>query len=425
MMMNNLLVLLEVLVAAVMLSSAVGVVRGSRRATLLLARAPSTRIRRALMAVVAGLPGVGMIAATTVPFIAFFVSLLSITVTAVFAAASKFRGGGFGWAASTVVIVASVGVAILQPLGLKVLSLPKADVLPYEPVGAQVVKTYAEGIGFESVRAGPDGVLYLAANTGLDFTTGEYYRHARGQIFARRPDGSERVIFTTPMGSTAGVMAIAPDATVYMTSNGRQPGIWRIGQNGGATKIANLPAGAWPNGLDFGPDGMLYSPDSSLAQVWRVDPRDGRFSVALRDKRLAARPFIALAPGANGLHFEGRDMIITVSDSTEVLKYRLGDDRKFGSPSVIARGIPGDDFAIGRDGSLFVTTHPYDTVVRVYPDGRRAVVADARQQIVGATDATFGRGLNDRDTLYVATDGGAFAAGAKARGQLVALSPYR
>ena len=57
--------------------------------------------------------------------------------------------------------------------------------------------------------------------------------------------------------------------------------------------------------------------------------------------------------------------------------------------------------------------------------GQRPPTApDAGQHIVGATDASFGRGPSDRDTLYVATDGGAFTAGPKARGQLIALQPY-
>lgn len=94
---------------------------------------------------------------------------------------------------------------------------------------------------------------------------------------------------------------------------------------------------------------------------------------------------------------------------------------EFGRPTVIAEGVPGDDFAVGIDGTLFVTTHPYDTVVSIAPDGGRGIVADERQHVVGATDAAFGRGPTDQATLYVATDGGAFTSGKAARGQLIAI----
>ncbi|MCG2631794.1 SMP-30/gluconolactonase/LRE family protein [Bradyrhizobium sp. WYCCWR 13023] len=416
---------LEALIGAVFLICALGVGLQWPTAALLLRPIPESRFWRIVVAMLTALPGVGMIVAATTPFIAFFASMLSVIATALLGTASKFGGGRPAVTVSAALMLASVAVAVLQPLGLKVLSLPKADALPFEPVPARVIKTYAEGVGFESVRSSSDGTLYLTANIGLDFSSDAYFRHAYGEIIARRLDGHERLLFTTPVGSTAGVIAVAPDGTIYMTSNGWQPCIWRVTQSGQATKIATLPGGSWPNGLDFGPDGMLYTPDSSLAQIWRIEPETGKTEVVLRDKRLAARPFIALAPGANGLHFAGRDMIVTVSDSTEVLKYRLDDDGHFGAPTLVARGIPGDDFAVGRDGSLFVTTHPYNTLVRIAPDGRRSTIADARKQIVGATDASFGRGPDDRDTLYIATDGGAFTAGPKARGQLIALEPYR
>ncbi|MFC0589370.1 SMP-30/gluconolactonase/LRE family protein [Novosphingobium aquiterrae] len=417
-----LLTVLELGVAAILLAGAFAVLV-ARRSFLL--PPPISRLMRIVVAVATALPGIGMIVATLVPIVAFFAAMLAVAVAGTLAGATRLRGERPNWIALSLVVVGSLGAAILQPLGLRVLALPKADALVYQPIPAQVIKTYDAGVGFESVRAGPMGTLYLAANAGLDFTDREYYRKAQGQIIARHSDGTERIVFTTPVGSTAGVMAIASDATIYMTSNGRSPGIWRISPQGEAAKIATMPSGAWPNGLDFGPDGMLYSADSNLGLIWRIDPVSGKFDVAIRNKRLSARPFVALAPGANGLHFRGRDLIVTVSDSTEILKFSAMPNGTFGPASLIARGIPGDDFAVAKDGSLFVTTHPYNTVVRVEPNGRRTTVADARQQIVGATDICFGSGAADRDVLYVATDGGAFTAGAKARGQLIALTPYR
>ena len=385
---------------------------------------PSRTGARILCAALTALPGLFLSFSIAVPFFAVFAAAYAGLTVLLLGLYAAIRGGSGIWPLSIVMTLTSVAIAALQPLGLKILLLPKADVLPYEPVAARVVKTYDEGVWFESVRAGRDGVLYLAANKGFDFSRSDYYRHAHGEVIAHRPDGSESVIFKTPTGSAAGVIAVAPGGTLYMSSNGSTPGIWRIGQDGRGDMMTRLPQGAWPNGLDFGPDGNLYSSDSSLGIVWRIDPNTGHADIALKDSVLSARPLIALAPGANGLRFMGRDLIVTVSDSTKVLRFEMNDAGRFSAPKELATGIPGDDFAIGHDGSLFITTHPYNTLVKLARDGRRSIIADARQQIIGATDAVFGTTEADRDTLYVATDGGAFTGGPKTRGQLVALTPY-
>ncbi len=385
---------------------------------------PSGLWPRLAISLMAATAGAALMAGAAVPFLNFFASsvtaLLAIVLLILVLSGPMRRF----WLIPALLLVGSFFAGIAQPLGLKVILLPKADTLSYAPVPVTVVKTYDEGVWLESVRAGSDGTLYLSANRDLDFARADYYHSAQGEVIARRPDGSETVLFTTPVGSTAGVVAVALDGTLYVTSNGATSGIWRILPDGTNSLLTSLPRGAWPNGLAFGPEGMLYSADSNLGLIWRIDPASGKSEIATKDPALLARRFVALAPGANGIQFQGRDMIVTVSDATSILRFRMTDTGDFSAPEVVATGIPGDDFAIGKDGSLFVTTHPYNTVVRVAPDGTRTVVADAGDGVTGAVDAVFGTTDADRDTLYVATDGGAFTGGPTTRGALVALQPF-
>jgi sugar lactone lactonase YvrE len=214
------------------------------------------------------------------------------------------------------------------------------------------------------------------------------------------------------------VIAFDGDGRMFMTGQGSQLGVWRFTADGQGELFAKLPRGSWPNGITVGPDKQLYVADAALGLVWRIDPNTGAAERAIESDALRARRFIALAPGANGLHFFGRDLYVTVSDAAEVLKLTLG---KFGALSVFAAGIPGDDFAIDDQGTLYITTHPFNTIVRVTQSGQRTVIGNATQGIVGATDVAFGVMPGDRDTLYVATDGGAFSGDLKARGTLLAL----
>ena len=382
---------------------------------------PTTGIGRVAISVIFWVCAVATLIGIFVPFAVFFASCLALACSLFFA----WRIGQSKVLQTlpipALMAMASVAVAMVQPLGLKVLALPKADDLPFVPSPSRVVKTYDVGLWLEGIAAADDGTLYLAGNRGLEFSRSDYYRDAQGELIARKPSGEEVVLFKTPKGTTAGVVAVASDGTLFMTSHGEPSSIWRIDTKGNSQRITQFPDRAWPNGIDIGPDGMLYSPDSTLGVVWRVNPGNGNAEVALKDPALLARPYIALAPGANGLHFKGRDMFVTVSDQATVLKYPMDDKGQLGAAQVIATGIPGDDFAIGQDGSLFITTHPYNTLVRVAPDGQRTIIGKAEQHIVGATDAVFGKTDKDRTTLYVVTDGGAFSGGPNTRGELVAV----
>ncbi len=367
------------------------------------------------------LGGLGMAASIAQPFLVFFVSVFLVGFALCTLLVGRLRKQTKRSGMVGLLLAGSVAAAALQPLGLKVMLLPKAASLPLNAVAsAHTVKTYDEGLWFESVAVASDGTIFLSGNKGENYATGDKSQ-ARAKVIARAPDGTERDFFELPQGSTAGVIAFDPQGQMFMTGQGADLGVWRISTQGKGELFATLPRGAWPNGMTVGPDGQLYVADAALGIIWRIDPKSGKAQRAIEGDELRARRFIALAPGANGVHFFGRDMYVTVSDAARIIKYTLGPDGTFGAPSVFAQGIPGDDFAIDERGTLYVTTHPFNTIVKVTQDGRREVVANDTHGIVGATDAKFGVLPGDRETLYVATDGGAFSGDAKARGTLVAL----
>lgn len=67
-----------------------------------------------------------------------------------------------------------------------------------------------------------------------------------------------------------------------------------------------------------------------------------------------------------------------------------------------------DDFAFSSDGSLFVATHPANTVVRVSPGGVRSTLVGPEEGCVGATAVLIGRG-----EVFVTTNGGLLSGGYK------------
>lgn len=419
--MNTLTLLIQILVGLGFIARGI-----TRFITLRQGRGPAavSRIGRVLRWTVGGLEvfgGLAMWASIAQPFMVFFVALVLLLIGAGSAVLHLARRSTRGLATTGLLIIGAMAAGFLQPLGLRVLALPGAEVLPMDTVeSSRVVKTYGEGQWLESVKLGPDGTIYLTSNQGENYATGDKSQ-VKAHVIARAPDGTERVFFALPQGTTAGVMAFDHHGRMFMTSQGASLGVWRIDTDGHGERFTSLPQGAWPNGITIGPDQHLYVADSALGVIWRINAETGEVRQAMTDNRLRARPWIALAPGANGIHFFGRELYVTVSDAGKVFKTTLDRDNSLGPLSVFAEGIPGDDFAIDEQGSLYVTTHPFNTVVRITQSGERTVVATTAQGVTGATDAAFGVLPGDRDTLYVATDGGAFSGDTKARGTLIAL----
>ncbi|MDA9555096.1 hypothetical protein N9R54_02560 [Pelobium sp.] len=385
---------------------------------------PQSRLWQILQAIFLWIVLLINLAGVFVPFVAFFASCFAILASIPLVIKATHLKDSKTWSIATALVLLPIIIGLGKPLGLKVILLPKADELTKKLSTARVVKTYDEGFWFEGITAGDDGTLYLSGNRNLDFSRNDYYHDGHGELIERKPNGSESILFKTPKGCTSGVPLIASDKSIYLTSYGEKSGIWRIDSNKKSFQIVEFPEVSWPNGLDQGPDGMLYTSDSNLGVIWRINPKSGKIEEAKRESALLARPFIALAPGANGLHFIKNDLYVTVSDQTTLLKYSVDDKGNIGKSSIVTKGVPGDDFAISKDGSFFITTHPYNTVVEVSPNGKRFIIAGMEQQIIGPTDAAFGKTENDSNTLYVVTDGGAFTGGPKTRGQLIALEPY-
>jgi hypothetical protein len=55
---------------------------------------------------------------------------------------------------------------------------------------------------------------------------------------------------------------------------------------------------------------------------------------------------------------------------------------------------------------LYGTTHVYNSVVKITPDGQITTIATAEQGVAGSTALAFGRSAGDNTSLYVTTNGG-------------------
>jgi sugar lactone lactonase YvrE len=267
---------------------------------------------------------------------------------------------------------------------------------PLEPYAATTIAELESGRFLESVAIAPDGRLYVS--TGHD-----------GGISIVAPDGRVQPYARVDVGPGGLMMCLALDRTGALlatvnSGNDAVRGVWRFDATGRGDRVAALPPGSVPNGIAVDGRGNAFVADSFGGVIWKVAAGSGTAQVWLRHAWLTPRPLVGRYPGANGLQIAKDAVYVAVSDRSLLLRIPFAANGDAAGPEIYASGLPGDDFAVAADGTLYVTTHPFDSVVRLSPDGRRVVVAGPAQGVIGPTAAALG----EDGALYIVTDGGLF-----------------
>ena len=180
-------------------------------------------------------------------------------------------------------------------------------------------------------------------------------------------------------------------------------GIWRVDtEDGSAELIAPAPAGTVINGIDV--DGaFLYGADTFGGLVWRAPKGGGDLEIWSDDPLLALPPGSPF-PGPNGLRVYKREALVVNSSTGDIVAVPIQPNGTAGTGYVKATLPPpqgGDEFAIDVRGSIYCTTDPFNTLVRLDPDGTTEILLTATDGLDGPTSAAFGRRGRNRKNLYI------------------------
>ena len=278
---------------------------------------------------------------------------------------------------------------------IDVSTLPQ-DGGPVERVPSETVATMERGAFLESIAVRPDGTILFTEGTN----------HA---IYRLDLGGEPTVWHESELEPTG--LAIDVDGTVTVTghdSNG-VPSLFVFQGDGSLDRAIPVPDAGFVNGATFVAPGIALVADAKGGRIFRVDLKAGEIAVWLEDERLAPDPKRnELLPGANGVKVnDGYAYVSNTSRMTLLRVSLIGPDLSPGEIETVAENVVLDDFALAADGTVYGTTHIYDTVVRIEPDGSVATVATAEDGVVGSTAAAFGTGERAQ-TLYVVGDGGVY-----------------
>jgi sugar lactone lactonase YvrE len=221
-----------------------------------------------------------------------------------------------------------------------------------------------------------------------------------------RRTGATKVIATLP-NHAPGVAARRGGGYVLSGSTGDgKPVVFGVTAAGAVSILAELPQGAFPNGIsNFDQDRYLVA-DSARGAIYLVNVRTGSVTTWVQDAILTSdgvvKPFI---PGANGVRRHGNFVYISSMQRELLLRVPVQADGSAGAIQTVARNVFLDDFAVARDGTVYGTTHVFDSVIRIDTNGRVTTIANHDQGLRGPTSAFFGPEGNGNQVLYVTNNG--------------------
>ncbi|MCG8458710.1 MAG: SMP-30/gluconolactonase/LRE family protein, partial [Holophagales bacterium] len=175
--------------------------------------------------------------------------------------------------------------------------------------------------------------------------------------------------------------------------NPANQGVYRVDTRTGAfTLIANAPSATVWNGIDVF-FGKIYAADTFDGLVWRI-PIYGGSPEIWADDPLLKRPPGAPFPGPNGLRFFRGEIFVANSATGNIVAIPIEHGGVAGTARVAAT-LPApqgcDEFTFDIRGSIYCTTDPFNTLVRLDPDGTTEILLDASDLLDGPTSCAFGR----------------------------------
>jgi sugar lactone lactonase YvrE len=252
----------------------------------------------------------------------------------------------------------------------------------------------------ESLALGRDGNLYASVTTwGDEVDIGQVVK-IDPRTGARRAYGDS---LETP-GLLTG-LAFDDHSHLYVAnatlSGDPAPGVFRVDAKGAPTRVLTLPAESFPNGLAFH-DGWLYVSDSHLGVVWRWKPGEGAATQWLQDDRLLP----GTGPddngiGANGIAFQGGDLLVAVADAGRIVQVQVTHGGVAGKVEVVSERpelISVDGIEVDGGDVWLVTYHPTSgRLLSMGKNGKLTMVADQPEWLDYPTQPVVG----PKDMLYV------------------------
>ncbi|PSB13860.1 gluconolactonase [filamentous cyanobacterium CCP1] len=264
---------------------------------------------------------------------------------------------------------------------------------PIALVPACTVAEFPANTFLESIAIGPDNTLFITS-------------HLDGKIF-RIDSSGEPIVHTTIAGKATGLTFTA-DGNLLLTAWNEQKisTVFTLSPQGDAAVLVTMPDAIFLNGLTPLKGDSYLIADSYRGAIWQLNAAAKTVSIWLEHPALARSSTENEFPAVNGLKVFGNTLYASNTEKMQIVKIPIQPDGQPGEPEIFLQAVNLDDFAFDQEGNLYGTTHIYNSVVKITPDGSVTTIAQAKQGMTGSTALAFGQREDDRTSIYVVTNGG-------------------
>lgn len=261
------------------------------------------------------------------------------------------------------------------------------DLVPARSIAEFPVNTFLEGIAISA-----DNTLFITS-------------HFDGQVWRIGADDSP--ILHTKIGGKAAGLAFLPDGHLLLSAWDEQnvPTVLSLSPQGEASVLVTLPDALFLNGMTPLDGDHLLIADSYRGAIWQLNVSEKTAHIWLEHPELARSALDKEFPAVNGLKIFNGVLYASNTKKMQLVKIPIVDGQPE-EPEIFVAPINLDDFAFDQQGNLYGTTHIYNSVVKISPEGNVTVIAEAEAGMTGSTALAFGKGEDDRTSVYVVTNGG-------------------
>lgn len=280
-----------------------------------------------------------------------------------------------------------------MPVNTQPANLPSIfDRAPKEILESKVFASFPVNTFLENIAINKTGDLFV---TSLD----------EGAVYKINSKG-EKEIYAKTKGKPAGIVYISDqDFLLNGWNQEGNPTIYLLEKGKEITPLIHPADALFLNGMVSLTNNIFLVCDSYKGCIWKYELDKNKAEVWLQHSLLARISDTDPMPAANGIKIF-KDAIFVSNTAKQILIKIALNNNEPGTPELFMDKLNLDDFAFDREGNIYATTHIFNSVVKITQEKKVVIIGESEQGLAGSTAVAFGKRDDDKNSIYVTTNGG-------------------